>query len=216
MNNNYLLNYLDENFQGLKLESPLFYNARIGIRFELGVPYRGIEHPNYFSNVLIRSTMLFEEMFSEKDELIVVVKSYKSVPPYICFNEGEKVFPKYLKEKRLKDEINCEDIEKHFDEDKGDLTGISYQYILKCKRDNIDYKGILKAKSHQDFAKSPYISDGVFFINSNKNVIFYMYDDRGVDIVSNAKESLLGIYKKYNTWILDYDRERIDNVFLNA
>ncbi|MNJ47267.1 hypothetical protein D3C77_424220 [compost metagenome] len=37
--------YLRSNLHGISLEPPLFYNSVIGIRFELGVPYRGVEHP---------------------------------------------------------------------------------------------------------------------------------------------------------------------------
>jgi len=34
----FLDRYMDEKFPGLKMESPLFYNADIGIRFEIGDP----------------------------------------------------------------------------------------------------------------------------------------------------------------------------------
>lgn len=42
-----------------------------------------------------------------------------------------------------------------------------------------------------------------------------MYDDRGMDLVAENKRALLHIYIKYNSWILAYDKERIDNIFMN-
>jgi hypothetical protein len=79
-------NYLDTQFQGISIESPLFYNAQFGIRFEIGVQYREIDHPGYFESVYIRSTMIFEEIFNEDDEFWVYVKSYKAAAPYVDFN----------------------------------------------------------------------------------------------------------------------------------
>lgn len=40
-----------------------------------------------------------------------------------------------------------------------------------------------------------------------------MYDDRGLDLISADKESLRSFYEKYNDWILDNDREKIQKQF---
>lgn len=207
-----LADYLKEHFLDVPLESPLFYNASIGIRFELGVPYRGIKNREYFTNVCLRAGMVFEEVFEPDEDMMVVAKTYRGIEPYICINQGEDVFPKYIKNKKLTNQVDCVEIEQHI-EDNGELSGISSQQTLFCKRNDIDYKGILKAKAHQDFTINPFISDGIFFINSSKHIVFYMYDDRGMDLVAESKESLRPIYAKFADWILDYDRERIDGIF---
>lgn len=209
-----LTNYLNEHFSNVPLESPLFYNAPVGLRFELGVPYRGVENPSYFTNVLLRSSMIFREVFDTDEQMIVVIKSFRCIEPYTCFNQGEEVFPKYIKDKGLINQVSNIELERHY-EDNGDLSGITYQHILLCNMKSIDYIGILKAQAHQDFAIEPYISDAVFFINPHNHIIFYMYDDRGMDLIAESKEDLLPIYKKYNSWILAYDKERIDNIFMN-
>lgn len=208
-----LSNYLKEHFNNIPLESPLFYNAQIGIRFELGLPYRGIDEPSYFACLCTRSSKIFREVFSQDEDILIVVKSYRSVEPYYCYNQGEDIFPKYIKNEKLYSHVNSIETEKYI-EDNGDLSGISYQHTLLCKREDIDYIGIIEAKAHQDFAISPYISDGVFFINLHKHIIFYMYDDRGMDLIAESKENLVPIYKKFNDWILDYDKERIDDIFV--
>jgi len=41
----------------------------------------------------------------------------------------------------------------------------------------------------------------------------HLYDDRGVDVISTHPNNLKALYKKYNEWILDYDREMIDAIF---
>ena len=209
-----LTNYLSEHFCNVPLESPLFYNATVGLRFELGVPCRGFENLSYFTNVLLRSSMIFREVFDTDEQMIVLVKSFRCIKPYTCINQGEEVFPKYIKDKGLIKQVKSIELERHY-EDNGDLSGITYQHILLCNMKSIDYIGILKAKAHQDFAIEPYISDAVFFINPHKHIVFYMYDDRGMDLIAESKVVLVPIYQKYNSWILAYDKERIDNIFMN-
>jgi hypothetical protein len=212
--NTRLSNYLNEHFLDVSIESPLFYNSPIGIRFELGVPYRKVHDSAYFTNIYLRSSMIFQDVFKPEEEMIVVVKSYRSIEPYSCFNQGEDVFPMYIKDKTLIKKVSSIELERHI-EDNGDLSGITYQHTLLCTMESIDYIGILKAKANQDFAIEPYISDAIFFINPQKHIVFYMYDDRGMDLIAESKENLLPIYKKFNSWILAYDKERIDNIFIN-
>ncbi|MBU3146330.1 DUF3885 domain-containing protein [Clostridium sp. CF012] len=40
-------------------------------------------------------------------------------------------------------------------------------------------------------------------------------DDRGLDIVAHDKNTLMPLYQELNAWILDYDREQIDERFSN-
>ena len=53
----------------------------------------------------------------------------------------------------------------------------------------------------------------VYFMNAEKNVLFHLYDDRGTDVVAADQEILRPLYESCNEWILDYDREKIDEVF---
>jgi len=209
-----LMKYLSEHFCNVPLKSPLFYNAPIGLRFELGVQYCEGDNPFYFTNVLLRSSMIFREVFDSNEQMIIIVNSFSYNEPFTCFNQGVEVFPTYLKDKRLMKEVITIELERNY-EDNGDLSFISYQHILICKMESIDYIGILKAIAHYDFAIEPCISDSVFFINPYKHIIYHMYDDRGMDLISESKEAILPIYQKYNSWILAYDKKQIDNIFTN-
>ena len=209
-----LTKYLSEHFSNIPLESPLFYNAQFGLRFELGVQYRGGDNPLYFTNVLLRSSMIFREVFDTKEQMMVIVKSFSSIEPFTCFNQGVEVFPTYLKDKGLMKEVITTEVARNYEEN-GDLSCITYQHVLICKMESIDYIGILEALAHQDFAIDPHISDSVFFINPYKHIIYHMYDDRGMDLIAESKEVLSPIYQKYNSWILAYNKEQIDNIFSN-
>ncbi|WP_370684765.1 DUF3885 domain-containing protein [Marinilactibacillus psychrotolerans] len=50
-------------------------------------------------------------------------------------------------------------------------------------------------------------------MNANKDTIFHIYDDRGCDLLATSRDGIQKMYEEYNDWILDYDREGIDNIF---
>ena len=79
----------------------LFYNWDIGIRFELGSPYRGIENPEYFNKLIERAVKIFEFVFEENDDLYVIVSSFEAVEPYKVLNQGERVFQNTLRTKMM-------------------------------------------------------------------------------------------------------------------
>lgn len=78
---------------------------------------------------------------------------------------------------------------------------------------NLDYKHLLRSIGNLDMGIHPNIVEECYFINTKKNIVFHMYDDRVLDIVADSIEILRPLYEKYNSWILDYDRKQIDSLF---
>ncbi|EUJ31425.1 hypothetical protein PCORN_05186 [Listeria cornellensis FSL F6-0969] len=86
--------------------------------------------------------------------------------------------------------------------------------ILKCKIEDLRYIRMLQAILNVDLMRKPRLHGQCWFINTRTNIIFHAYDDRGLDIVGNESSSLRSLYEQYQDWILDYDREQIDNYFI--
>lgn len=42
-------------------------------------------------------------------------------------------------------------------------------------------------------------------INATKDIVMFMYDDRGSEVIAKNKEIIRDLYKKYKEWILDYE-----------
>jgi len=204
--------YLQIHFPNSPFEPPLFYNIPFGIRFELGVPYRSVDDPKYLHTVLLRSTMLFDEVFNDYEEFFIVVEKFRCVESFEPFNQGIDVFPTFLIDKKLMRDVHCFKTEEIFEND-GQLIGVIDYVKLRVLKRDLNYKGILKAIGNQDFLIRPYVKDRVFFIEPRKNIIYHMYDDRGLDVVSDNKEALEPLFTKFNSWILDYDREEIEKTF---
>jgi hypothetical protein len=189
--------YLNDKFPGLKLESPLFYNADVGIRFEIGNPDPLVSDEKYREQVRFRTTQLFKKAHSDGDEIFIVlfldVKRNSKSKPYKI-----KVFKKGVKSRITLKKLNCNSI---MVSDEEDDEWVSFRYVLSCKASDIKPAMFLFAHYR------------IFFVNITRNTIFYLYDSRGLDIVSTTKAPLQHLYFNYNHWILDYDRESIDSIF---
>ena len=205
--------FLNDNFKGLRLRKPLFYSWDFGLRFDLQVGETNTDE--YFQEVTRRASTIFQTAFDNSDKVFLVFMDYKYKRRKIRFSNFtfnqidslEKTEINYSKEFRL-----------YEPDDKFDIRNIA---IIKLTAYRIGHKNILTAIGHTDFPpRQPRLDQNgfltgkeVYFVNIDKKLIFHMYDDRGLDIVSADKETLRPIYKKHNDWILDYDREQIDKQF---
>ncbi len=213
-----LLENINQYFKGLDIGCGLFYKWDTGIRFELSSPesYQ-FETENshkyneeYFEEVHHRAVTLFEAVFEEDVDIHIVYQR-------LCWKRQRLAKANYVF-KQIKD-LDYSKIEyktlKFVDSDEPDKDNYKYKrLIVKSKVKNVNYSNVLQAISNMDFpTRMPSIAGEVFFINDTKKIILNMYDDRGMDIIANRKETLERIYQEYNEWILDYDREKIDAVF---
>lgn len=208
-----LKEFLTNYFDGLTIKKPLFYNHKIGIRFNLQIEADTDEE--YFTEVDKRSVLLFESVFCNDDDIYIVFYDYKYKKNKIrignyCLKQVSDFTNKNV-DYLLVRQLYGNDFHK-------DLYN---RAIVKTKVGKVNYKNILDAIGKIDFPplkpridKKGFLSNKeIFFINQNKKIIFNMYDDRGLDIIATKKDDLLGIYQKYNDWILEYDRKGIDTIF---
>jgi len=226
---------LADNFKGLRVREPLFYNWENGLRFELQigdisnsirkiVDSEGnivsskvvVDTEEYFQEVTNRATQIFLSAFDKSDKVLLLLMDYKYKRRKIritnfIFNQIKslkKAEVSYSKESRLYER-----------NDRFDIRNIA---IIKVSVDRINFKNIIKAIACKDFPprkprldKYGYLtSKEIYFLNIDKKIILNMYDDRGLDIISTNKETLRPLYIKYNDWILDHDREKINNMFI--
>jgi hypothetical protein len=200
--------------QNIILEPPLFYNNDIGLRFELGVPYREIEDPGYFETVHYRSKELFDSVFSNTDEIFLMMKTYQPLPPLEVIKPGAKVFSNFV-DLEVAKEVICYEEEPVIDEETNEVSGHLRSFGLFCSLADVNYKGILTAIGYTDFPSyGDYISDRIYFIHPTKHIVFHMYDDLGLDIVAIDKEELQPLFNQYNEWVLNYDRAAIQKKFV--
>jgi len=81
---------------------------------------------------------------------------------------------------------------------------------------SFDYERIIEVLAKADFRAAfpaAFTAGDVYFIAPDKRALFHMHDDRGVDIAAVERATLAPLYRRFNDWLLDHDRRRIDAVF---
>ncbi|QHS56264.1 DUF3885 domain-containing protein [Mucilaginibacter sp. 14171R-50] len=209
--------FLNENFPGLDFRIPLFYNWDNALRFDL--EHEIDDDPDsvfYFSEVIKRAITLFEESFAPDDQAFFILRQYKLKRRKIRVGN---YFFKQLSDFK-KDDVNYYTT-KSFSQPNEDLIDASNVALGKIKVSQLNYSNVLSAiaLSYQPTVKSfERFSDinlpfQIFFINIEKKLIFHMYDNRGLDILGSNIDNIKPHYTKFNDWILDYDRMKINHIF---
>ncbi|WP_214629725.1 DUF3885 domain-containing protein [Paenibacillus agaridevorans] len=205
--------YIDECLSDIQFEPPLFYNSKFGIHFELGLPYSWIDDETYFKIVKERAQSLFSAIFKESSSMYVLYVSFETLEPLDAYIEGEVDFSTTFFYESTKSDVEEFKVEEVYDEETNELFGYTKSYGVLCTLEDIDYKSILGVLGGFSNEDGMFISGRVYFIEPKSNIVYHIYDNRGLDVVSPNKESIFYLYREFNQWILNYDKEQIDKTF---
>lgn len=215
-----LKEYMNTHFPGLVLKPSLYdqWNNRIHFHFAKGLYQMKEEtdelNPDYFHTVYNQAISLFHELFSDRDKILLVTNVYQYID-YIKKGKSKvKVYHRYIKNKEDRFHLKQERLPYLFDEGDADEKCIS-QFSLECRKQDIRYSLLIKAICNQDFpALKPRLHNryclhapDVFFINVKKGVIFYIYDDRGCEVIARDINTIRPVYEKYVDWVDEYGHE---------
>ncbi|WP_068604429.1 DUF3885 domain-containing protein [Paenibacillus swuensis] len=181
------------------------FKQKYWIRFELGLV--ALKEKAYLDEVMQRSKSICNFLFSKNDEVHVINRiSYLKEK-----GKHEKLdMQRFFKTKQTVKHLEHEVIPYEYEDDEQMVTS---EYRVRVKFEDIRMSYLLTALANQDFGRKPCVYGNVMLFNATKQILFYIYDDRGCDVYGVSKESLLPLYHQYRRWILDYDRIHIDNVF---
>ena len=203
----------------IKLEKPLFYNNPFGLRFEIGPTEIGVWanrekrqlNEKYFNAALERAQRIFDTAFSPLDDISIV---------YQIFSDGRRRVKKncYILRQINTNSTNEIVFSKHRELYSENLNHKCQHWhratASSLKTEHVNINKILQALVNTDFSsRSPSIGGECYFINHTKGLALNLYDDRGMDVVALKRETLLPLYKIYNEWLLNHDREHINEVF---
>ena len=200
------MKYIDTNFPNLTSE--------LHLRFELGEPYKNGTDER-INQVVTRVNTLFEEVFKPDDFIYLYIKDW-CVTEDIMFGKNTTEYLYDLLNKQNIEEETLFDIDEDYDELKGQTIEIKNEYKVKfvySRLKFISYKEVLEGIGNYEQGREPSIGESVYFISTEKDIIFHMYDDRGCDVFGLNKDTLVPLYHKFRKWILDYNRIEIDNAF---
>ena len=203
-----LIKYLGENFPGLFLHAPLFYRWPVGLRFDLG---GRATTPQDTDLVVERATALYEATFAGESTSIVVAQDWPReeagdaalphLTPLFVFADRENVG---LQKPNGQVEV--------VDPDEREAVPHTLTWLKQPAR-AFRYELVFEGIANADHARPPAISSCVYFINPASNIIFHMYDDRGLDVIARNRDAVYSIYRHFSGWLLDYDRSRMEQTF---
>ncbi len=198
--------FLTKGFPSLSLDGGLFYRWPIGIRFELAGEADSLSER--LTQATDRASALYAALF-ETDELCVVLsqnwlddtptQSPRYLTPLFALAAAEGV--------GLRNPNGLMEVPAA-----GDSGAYVLSWVEQLSR-GFKFRKIFRGIANQDHGVEPSIGGRVYFLNPRTQVIMHMYDDRGLDIVATDKRSITTLYESFSTWILDYDRVRIDELF---
>lgn len=215
--------YINSHFPGLVLKPSLYHQWEQSIHFELGKELyqfkSGTDELNaeYFDQVYQQILSLFHEIFLPNDTIFLVTNIYQNNHYVRKSRRKMKVYHHYIKANHVRAQLKQEDLPYMFDDEEDVEDNCTSQFSLRCRKQDIRFHLLLKAITHQDFQPlkprihNPYglYEPDVFFVNVTRNIIFYIYDDRGCEVIAKDLETLRSLYEKYGDWIDEYDREEI-------
>lgn len=198
--------YLNKTFPGLTLTPSLYQQWDIGIHVEFGAGFyqwkdNGRLNLARFHYVYHQALAIFNEIFSYSDEILLVTNVYQYKPAERK-KKRIKVYNRYIKNKELKYHLKQQTLPYVLDDEDVYIS----RFSLKCRKQDIHYVLLIKAACNEDFRLKPKFGTGynypdVFFINLTKNVIFFIYDDRGCEVIATNKETIKPLGLKFRNWI---------------
>ncbi|KAA0750219.1 DUF3885 domain-containing protein [Bacillus sp. AY3-1] len=221
-----LKEYMNETFPGVTLVPHISFQWENYLYFDFGKgKHQNLEDTDdlnmeYFSQLYTYNKHLFEDIFSKEDEVFLVTNVYRFKKENVKNSQKINVYNKFIKKRDLKFQIKQKIVPFLFEDEEADLY-CTYQFSLKCFACDIKYIPLIQAANHEDFPglyprfgrKKEISYPDVFLINATKDIIMFIYDDRGCEVIAKNKETIRNLYEKYKGWIPDYERESIDKVF---
>jgi len=195
--------FYESRFGKQELLFRLFYSFPIGIRFEIGKSNTRVYDEEYVKNACRRAITIFSELFDNDDTIFVVVNSFEDDPNDLAGDVASDVLSLISHQNKCKFPFNSQEEE--------DFS--CTRHIVQTFVKDIQIEKLIENIIWSDIDGRNNLKGCVYFINPKNNIIYWLYDDRGLDVISNEKTNLNPIYIKFNSWILNYDREKIDRVF---
>ena len=173
------------------LEHPLFYHAPVGIRFKIGG-----EEPIYLDRRAAKLKTNPAYVQGALDRAAAIYRALPAVPDLLRIDgyPDEEPAESLLTVIRQRVGLPVPD----------DLSKISFQPELLLREIILGDIG-----GWNGFVSSVYLTGPGPFL-------YHLYDDRGLDVLGGSQKLLLPLYHQFHDWILEYDLEKIDQMFAPA
>jgi Domain of unknown function (DUF3885) len=191
------------------LHAPLFYTMPVGLRFEIGPVEYSTDDANYFKIAEQRARTIWNDLFAPEDEVYVVLHIFHS--PGLVYRR-HRFLERYFYERPSLSQLTYEVLPNPYDEEDNDTK--LHRFSIKTTIANVRKRAIIQKSVWKDFTGTGFFNDFELYILRIKDgVVYYLYDDRGLDVVGNSTAPLQALYDTHTSLLLDYDIERMKQQF---
>lgn len=193
-----------------RLQLPIFYESPVALRFETGDPTLPIHlhkdhlNPRYFRTAYWRTAFLYQKI-APFDTLLWVLYRFPDTTTDIS-----SLLTRFCRLAHLPApaEVYQQAVT---DADGEPMTRILLFWDLQ--ETHFAAMPLLDAITKADFGGFTELSSAVFFLDTNRQLLFHPYDDRGADVVGKTAADIRFLYEDCRNWLLDYDIERMQRIF---
>jgi hypothetical protein len=190
----------------------MFYQTPFGLRLELGGDLD--MGPLRFMQALDRARAVATALFSRSETLVAVVSIYGEERTTrrhsTAINQLERIGFPHPFGSAAKVPQNDQGYIAEFG---GDL--FRHWYAAQFTNDEGSVSALLWASIAREMDIRPKARwiDTIHIADLQKRLALTVYDDRGMDVIGPSGPALSPLYRKFNPWLLDYDRAEMDAKF---
>lgn len=198
-----------------QLTRPIFYNSPFGIRFEIGGT-ESVYLNNKDNDISIVNPLYVDAAFARAETLYNGLPSKPNILRIDVYPKGNDTHEEI---KRVAEAGGLpfphEQVLKQYeldDHDRGESITIIELY-WSLEKISFSPSKLLMKTIRADIDNSSEFNADVYFANTDDIYLFFVYDDRGADLVAQNKETIRPLFENFKSCILNYDREKIMRLF---
>lgn len=201
---------VSSNFECEELPSAAFYHFDFALRFELGGEGNSTKRPlKRFIQAFDRARKITKFVFKDTPSIWILTANFTSESP---------------SKKPLKSFRHCGFSKSDFvhfcstpQNDKEYIKAFGtdlYRHWFAAKlKKNRQLDEVLWLALGAELGILPAVRPEVYIVDFDRKVLLYPYDDRGMDVIAMNKQTLLPLYAKRKSWLLEYDMPQMAATF---
>ncbi|MBD7908527.1 DUF3885 domain-containing protein [Sporosarcina sp. Sa3CUA8] len=200
------------------MQAPLFLRWETALRFELTEPGVTMDSPNGLKQAIQRSVALFDEVFGDEDDLLVVAEVYTKKNHNFFEKRPLSTYRTFVKSQEVLDHLRHELVTEPRSAEGEEM--ITHRFLQPCRKQDLRYSLMLETKLFEQermpitgLKKQPNSRFELYYLNQNRHIIFHVFSERGCDIIATDRNEIRPLYEKYNEWIEKAHRSMIDARF---
>ena len=195
------------------LEHPLFYHAPVGIRFKIGG-----EEPIYLDRRAAKLKTNPAYVQGALDRAAAIYRALPAVPDLLRIDGYPDEEPAESLLTVIRQRVGLPVPDEQLSATEQDEDGgypCTSAVLLGSQQDQLSTRAASREIILGDiggwngFVSSVYLAGPGPFL-------YHLYDDRWLDVLGGSQKLLLPLYHQFHDWILEYDLEKIDQMFAPA